>query len=442
MANVGFLARSAQDRATSYAPLPAHPRCDQPDFEMVEARQSTIKDAWRDYLRTASRPYSFETFYRHYFRWREMQLTAKLQTVSGLDALNPTGDEFVASEQYWRNRSVPKGKIVTLRNGASVRVANGSLELSERLPLHLAPDGLPSVTSFNEDEARRGRKSNSAFMMPKAIILSEHGWHVTAEAVKFCVEHNIALVSVSGRTSQGEKGLVSIVGGNPLGNATLLKAQVRANETIIAREIVRQKLETCASLGRFRPSEARAFLRKLDETRGLDQILLVEARAATAYWSNCQCDVRSTSRRWPAYWARFAVRNSAITGRAAQHADHPVNALLNWSYAVVAGRLSVELFARGAQLAIGYLHADKTGRYSLAYDALELLRPIIDEKVFSFVGKTRFRMGDFLVSPSGRHKGEVRVSQELLKVFAPAAFIANDEITRAADWMVEAIVGN
>jgi CRISPR-associated protein Cas1 len=103
---------------------------------------------------------------------------------------------------------------------------------------------------------------------------------------------------------------------------------------------------------------------------------------------------------------------------------------------------SVELFARSAQLAIGYLHVDKPGRYSLAYDALELLRPIIDEKVFAFVGKTRFRMGDFVVAPSGRYKGEVRCAQELLKAFAPAAFVPNDEISKAADWMVEMIVAS
>jgi CRISP-associated protein Cas1 len=140
------------------------------------------------------------------------------------------------------------------------------------------------------------------------------------------------------------------------------------------------------------------------------------------------------------YWTRFSIRNSSISGSRPQHADHPVNALLNWSYAVVAGRLSVELFAHGANLAIGYLHADKPGRYSLAYDALELLRPLIDEKVFAFVGKTRFRMGDFLVAPSGRYKGEVRCAQELLKVLAPAAFISNDEISKAADLVVETIV--
>ena len=82
---------------------------------------------------------------------------------------------------------------------------------------------------------------------------------------------------------------------------------------------------------------------------------------------------------------------------------------------------------------VGRLHADKPGRYSLAYDSLELLRPLIDEKVFAFVGKTRFRMGDFLVAPSGRYKGEVRCAQELLKDFAPATFVPKTRFSRAAN---------
>jgi hypothetical protein len=106
---------------------------------------------------------------------------------------------------------------------------------------------------------------------------------VTAEAVKFCVDHDIALASVASRTSQGEKGLISIVGSNPRAAAALLKAQVRAKGAIIAREIVRQKIETCASLGCLRADDARRFLDALQKARDLKRILFVEAEAASAY---------------------------------------------------------------------------------------------------------------------------------------------------------------
>ena len=79
--------------------------------------------------------------------------------------------------------------------------------------------------------------------------------------------------------------------------------------------------------------------------------------------------------------------------------------MLNWSNAVVAGRLAAQLLARGAYLGIGYLHSGKLGRYSLVYDAIEVLRPLIDEKVFAFVDGAIFRMGDFQVTPSGPFRG-------------------------------------
>ena len=87
---------------------------------------------------------------------------------------------------------------------------------------------------------------------------------------------------------------------------------------------------------------------------------------------------RTSSRRWPRDCERFTVRKSWIGGDDPRHADHPVNALLNWSYAVVAGRLAAQLLAHGAYLGIGYLHADRLGRYSLVYDAIEVLRPLLD----------------------------------------------------------------
>ena len=155
----------------------------------------------------------------------ESQPEAMHRTASGSTLTNLTADEFVESEQYWRNRSAPKTKIIPLRNSASLRVQNGALELTERLPLHLAPDGEPHVVRFNADEARRGRIPQLAPSMPRAIILPEHGWHVTAEAVKFCLVHNIASASVAARTTQGEKGLVSIVAGNPIADAALLRAK-------------------------------------------------------------------------------------------------------------------------------------------------------------------------------------------------------------------------
>ncbi len=311
-----------------------------------------------------------------------------------------TADEFVASERYWRSRSNPKARVLALRTGASVRVRNGALEIAETLPRHLSPDGEPIVVTFSGTETRRGHRLSSR-LTPKAIVLPEHGWYLTAEAVKFCLEHKIDLISVSARSSQGEKGLMTVVAGDAQNNAALVRAQVLADPVDVAREIVRNKIVACATLGRVSAAQARGHGHGLDRAKTVDAVRAVEALAASTYWATRQCRVRSSSRRWPRDWERFTVRKSWIGDDGPRHADHPVNALLNWSYVVVAGRLAAQLLARGAYLGIGYLHADKLGRYSLVYDAIEVLRPLIDEKVFAFVDGAIFRMGDFQVTPSG-----------------------------------------
>jgi CRISPR-associated protein Cas1 len=411
---------SARRNVTVTKTYIARPRCDRPDYASLSSC-ATAREAWLRYVKTASRPYTFKTFELHFNKWRKADCTGlDLRTRrKGLRAergrspvamdkrllltspvhkpgeqeskpaedwasFEPSGEEFVASEKFWRDRVNPKAKILALRAGASLRVTNGLFEISEQLPLHLAPDGAPHVVTFEGTEARRARRSELA-LVPKAIILPEHGWRITAEALKFCLAHDIALLSVAGRTSQGEKGLLSVMAGNPQSDAALVRAQCQAKPIKIAREIVRQSVETRVWFGRIGAKEAREFNRELDKARTRQRVMRIESAAATLYWDSHHCQVKTNSKRWPTQWARFSRRYSTVGQRGARHADHPVNALLNWSYAVAAGRLSAELFARGACLAIGFLHADREGRYSLAYDALELLRPLIDEKVFAFV---------------------------------------------------------
>src|ERR1700733_1569880 len=69
--------------------------------------------------------------------------------------------------------------------------------------------------------------------------------------------------------------------------------------------------------------------------------------------------------------------------------------MLNYAYIVEAGRLAKALAAQGLCLSIGFLHADKKGRNSLVWDAIEPLRPAIDKRVFDYIGRNEFARADF-----------------------------------------------
>lgn len=205
--------------------------------------------------------------------------------------------------------------------------------------------------------------TRSAGMRTRCRIYEPRIARFTAEAVKFCLGHKVALMSVSNRTSQGEKGLMTVLAGDPIADAKLVRRQAVADPVRVARAIVRRKMEKSVMVGGMTTQQARKCLGSLDQAKSLNQIMICESDAALTYWANRQCGIRTVSSRWPVEWDRFVVRSSTIGKRGPQHADHPVNALLNWSYAVVAGRLSAELFARGACLSIGFLYVDRPGDF-------------------------------------------------------------------------------
>jgi CRISPR-associated protein Cas1 len=75
--------------------------------------------------------------------------------------------------------------------------------------------------------------------------------------------------------------------------------------------------------------------------------------------------------------------------------------MLNAAFAVTARRLTAYLAASGFATAIGFLHADKRGRHSLAWDAIEILRPMIEARLFGTIARERFVLADFVRTPDG-----------------------------------------
>jgi len=70
--------------------------------------------------------------------------------------------------------------------------------------------------------------------------------------------------------------------------------------------------------------------------------------------------------------------------------------MLNYGYAIVLAQIIRALIARGLDPAFGFLHDDKPGRASLAYDVLELLRADVDRVVFEFIAMRTFVRADFV----------------------------------------------
>lgn len=176
----------------------------------------------------------------------------------------------------------------------------------------------------------------------------------------------------------------------------------------LARDLIVQKLEGQRSnIVRLRNRDLATFdamRERLGLTTSIDEVRLVEAKAAALYWNAwSKVGIRFSARdlaRIPARWVRYDSRASILTG-APRAATNPVNALLNYLYALLEAESRLSLLAAGLDPTLGVLHADQRNRDSFALDAMEPVRPAVDAFVLDLIEAHEFTSRHFTELPNG-----------------------------------------
>ncbi len=107
----------------------------------------------------------------------------------------------------------------------------------------------------------------------------------------------------------------------------------------------------------------------------------------------------------------------SFPGRVRRPPTDPVNALLSLFYTVLASDCASALEGVGLDPYVGFLHADRPGRRSLALDLMEELRPVmVDRFVLTAVNNRIISPGDF----ERRESGEVRLGEQGRKTLLAA----------------------
>jgi CRISP-associated protein Cas1 len=380
----------------------ARPRCDGFDAASVRAAieegKATERAAYLAYAATAARPYARSTF------------ALMLRNAANGGAIELPQDQ-PDSEAFWGARLKVKPSIVTTcADNAALRVKGGAL---------IVYDGAHSLIY-----APGGKH-------PSAIVMAGWGGHVSIEAVRFCASHRIAVVALDWMHD-----FLTIMSPAPKASAAILRAQVMADPAWIAQRVVQMKIESAGRVGALPLAQARQLIEAA--TGGsAHEAMAIEAQAARASWGG------GISMSWrggpvPSPWRQPWLARARIDTRAKRHATHPVNAALNAVFSVTAGRLAACLSAQGAHPAIGYLHSDKPGRFSLAYDAIEPLRPAIEASVFGFIRSNRFGVDDFMRIRDAC--GSLRLAETFLRVLLSECAPPARNISDAATQMIELIL--
>lgn len=104
--------------------------------------------------------------------------------------------------------------------------------------------------------------------------------------------------------------------------------------------------------------------------------------------------------RIPQHWRIFGERQSPLTENGRKGVT-PINAILNYRYAVAAAEARIAVRSAGCDPGLGILHADRPGRDSLAYDVLEPVRPFVDAYVLRLAREHTFARDDFFETLQG-----------------------------------------
>jgi CRISPR-associated protein Cas1 len=229
---------------------------------------------------------------------------------------------------------------------------------------------------------------------------------VSPGAMGACAENGIAVtfLSESGR-------LMARVDAPVSGNVLLRREQFRMADrpedvVRIARCVVAGKLQNArANLQRSArdhaseedrsllaraAEELAAGIRRLEFVTGIDQIRGIEGAAARAYFGVFNCMVRQDREAF------------APKGRNRRPPLDRMNALLSYGYALLLADCQAALTSAGLDPYVGYLHADRPGKPSLALDLMEEFRPLLaDRLVVTLVNRRQVARDDFSIREGG-----------------------------------------
>jgi CRISPR-associated endonuclease Cas1 len=172
---------------------------------------------------------------------------------------------------------------------------------------------------------------------------------------------------------------MSVLGGSQFTNSERVTAQSEAKQggraLGVATGLIREKIENAIATleGVIPRSPARELAvvkhhrdaKKLatKPPKSLAALLGIEGRTAQAYfaaWQSIPIQWKGLTRRAiPEDWHRVGQRQSLIGTRTKgrnRHASHPVNAMLNYAYAILESQVRMQIVAEGFDPTIGYLH--------------------------------------------------------------------------------------
>lgn len=340
-------------------------------------------------------------------------------------------DDWAERSEHWiaetsailpkrRLRQRNPAPLILCGHGVSMRIESGALVIRDGFTHY--PQQQSKYRFFPRD-----------LELPTRILLLDGSGTLSFDVLSWLAEQGVALARVKW---SGE--IATVASGNGYA-ADREKVQwqhdTRADEAkrlAFAADIIRQKLiaslatlETQFESSRAREiaiGKARAGIDRLgcETFTDMNAIFAIEGECAFAYftaWNGMPVNWTGTGRRpVPLGWQIYSGRSSFAAGVKPENrsASHPVNAMLNYAYAVKVAQMQIQAIGDGYDPSFGIMHNGRRGKPALILDLIEPQRPVVDAVILKLVREQKFSAADFPI----RSDGVCRLSPQLARAVA------------------------
>ena len=306
--------------------------------------------------------------------------------------------------------------LIFAGHGVSLEIHGGALEIRNGLTHY--PQSRETYLFFRRDVD-----------LPERIILLDGSGSVSFDVLSWLADQKVSLIRIDW------KGDIVCVAGASGYSANPYRVQwqleTRGNPGLrndFCRSLIAKKIE--ASIMTLEKSIRRSdkweramksayfALTRLEENppETITELRALEANCAASYfrsWVGIPIKWRGTSRRpIPDNWNSIGQRSSPYHLAGNRNAAHPVNAILNYAYAVLESEIRIKAISEGYDPTIGIMHEGSDGSSKFIFDLMEPERPKVDRAVLDFIKTTVFDPADFTI----RTDGVCRLNPEMTRM--------------------------
>jgi CRISPR-associated endonuclease Cas1 len=270
-------------------------------------------------------------------------------------------------------------------------------------------------------ERRTYRFFKGDLKLPPRIVMLDGSGSLSFDVISWLSEQSVALIRAG---YQGD--VASVIGGSGFAaDPDRVRWQVETRNDpakrvefccdLIARKLT-NSLHTLKLVvpdsrsSQMAVARAEAGIRQLTggSVATVDQVRTIERIAAGAYftaWRAVEISWRSQKKYpVPDNWLTIGSRQSmGQPWQTNRNATHPVNAILNYAYAMLRSQAHIECLAEGYDPRRGIMHHDRddAGALAFVFDMMEPGRAVVDCAVLKFLNREMLNGADFATRADG-----------------------------------------